>query len=236
MQQGILQLSLLWWQSFQNSSLNQFLSLLPSWSWSSEWSGSVNFPVCRRVLYVSKLIILSSSRILLGELTIRKTNLIRYNIPEAMEFVGILGMSMWLTAFLFTPKNKHLVCYQDENLLRLGSTNTDILLITKNKSLRMWSGTKYLKYTGHVCRCPNTTLTRKMMFAKSRHDPHKRNPWTNIAKSFKLMSPLSRQRGLHKIRVVLLHLSTMQSPVQLHGNRYKVWRILTVLYCYLHKF
>ena len=43
----------------------------------------------------------------------------RYNIPEAMEFVGILGMSMWLTAFLFTPENKHLVCYQDENVLRL---------------------------------------------------------------------------------------------------------------------
>ena len=64
----------------------------------------------------------------------------RYNIPETMEFVGILGMSMWLTAFLFTPKNKHLVCYQDENLLRLRSSNTDILLITKNKSLRMWSG------------------------------------------------------------------------------------------------
>ena len=65
----------------------------------------------------------------------------RYNIPETMEFVGILGMSMWLPAFLFTPKNKHLVCYQDENLLRLRSSNTDILLITKNKSLRMWSGT-----------------------------------------------------------------------------------------------
>ena len=68
---------------------------------------------------------------------------------------------------------------------------------------------QYLKYTGHVCRCPNTTLTKKMMFAKSRHDPYKRDPWTNIAKSFKLMSPLSKQRGLHKIRVVLLHLSTM---------------------------
>ena len=92
---------------------------------------------------------------------------------------------------------------------------------------------QYLKYTGHLCRCPNTTLTKKMMFAKPGHDPYKRDPWTNIAKSFKLMSPLSRQRGLHKIRVVLLHLSTMQSPVQLHGNRYKVWRILTVLYCYL---
>ena len=189
--------------------------------------------MCCRVLYVSKLIILSSGRILLGELTIRKTNLIRYNIPEAMEFVGILGMSMWLTAFLFTPENKHLVCYQDEN-----NTQTQIHQhrhSTDNKKQKSQNviRSQYLKYTGHVCRCPNTTLTKKMMFAKSRHDPYKRDPWTNIAKSFKLMSPLSRQRGLHKIRVVLLHLSTMQSPVQLHGNRYKVWRILTVLYRYL---
>ena len=43
------------------------------------------------------------------------------------------------------------------------------------------------------------------------------------------MSPLSRQRALHKIRVVLLHWSTVWSPVQLHGNRFTVWRILTVL-------
>ena len=51
---------------------------------------------------------------------------------------------------------------------------------------------QYLKYTGHVCHCPNTTLTKKKMFAKSRH-PYKWDPWINIAKSFKLMSPLSRK-------------------------------------------
>ena len=170
--------------------------------------GSVNFPVCRRVLYVSKLIILSSGRILWGELTIGKTNPICYNIPEAMEFVGILGMSMWLTAFLFTPENKHLVCYQDENVLRLQSTNRHS---TDNKTQKSQNviRSQCLKYIGHVYCCPNTMLTKKMMFAKSGHDPYKRDPWTNIAKSFKLMSPLSRQRGLHKIRVVLLHLSTM---------------------------
>ena len=165
--------------------------------------------MCHRVLYVSKLIILNSGRTLLGELTIRKTNLIRDNIPEAMEFVGILGMSMWLTAFLFTPENKHLVCYQDEN-----NTQTQIHQhrhSTDNKKQKSQNviRSQYLKYTGHVCCCPNTTLTKKMMFAKSRHDPYKRDPWTNIAKSFKLMSPLSKQRGLDKIRVVLLHLSTM---------------------------
>ena len=182
------------------------LSLLPSWSWSSEWCGSVNFPVCRRVLYVSKLIILSSGRILLGELTIRKTNPICYNIPEAVEFVGILGMSMWLTAFLFTPENKHLVCYQDENVLRLRSTNRHS---TDNKTQKSQNviRSQCLKYTGHVYCCPNTTLTNKVMCLK--HDPYKRDPWKNIAKSFKLMSPPSKQRGLHKIRVVLLRLSTM---------------------------
>ena len=42
----------------------------------------------------------------------------------------------------------------------------------------------------------------------------------------------ARQKGLHKIRVVLLHWSTVQLPVQLHGNRFTVWRILTVLYCF----
>ena len=164
--------------------------------------------MCCRVLHVSKLIILSSGRILLGELTIRKTNPMCYNIPEAMEFVGILGMSMWLTAFLFTPENKHLVCYQDENVLRLRSTNRHS---TDNKTQKSQNviRSQCLKYTGHVYCCPNTTLTNNVMCLKSGHDPYKRDPWTNIAKSFKLMSPLSKQRGLHKIRVVLLHLSTM---------------------------
>ena len=40
---------------------------------------------------------------------------------------------------------------------------------------------RYLKYIGRVCRCPNTTLTKKMLFAKSRR-PYKRDPWRNIAK------------------------------------------------------
>ena len=39
----------------------------------------------------------------------------------------------------------------------------------------------HLKYIGHVCRCPNTTLTKKMLFAKSKR-PYKRDPWRNIAK------------------------------------------------------
>ena len=101
----------------------------------------------------------------------------------------------------------------------------DILHIAKNNSLRNMIRSQYLKYIGHVCRCPNTTLTKKMLFAKSRR-PYKRRPWINYR-----MSPLSRQRVLHKIRVVSLHWSTVQSPVQLRGNRFTVWRSLTVLYC-----
>ena len=37
-----------------------------------------------------------------------------------------------------------------------------------------------LRYIGHDCRCPNTTLT-KMLFTKSRR-PYKRDPWINIDK------------------------------------------------------
>ena len=39
----------------------------------------------------------------------------------------------------------------------------------------------YLTHIDHVCRCPNTTLTKKMLFAKSKR-PYKRDPWRNIAK------------------------------------------------------
>ena len=52
---------------------------------------------------------------------------------------------------------------------------------TKNNSLRNMISGQYLKYIDHVCRCPNTTLTKKMLFAKSRR-PYKRGPWINIAK------------------------------------------------------
>ena len=41
------------------------------------------------------------------------------------------------------------------------------------------------------------------------------------------MSPLSKPKGLQKIRVVLL----VDCVVQLYSNRFTIWRILTVLYC-----
>ena len=51
----------------------------------------------------------------------------------------------------------------------------------KNNSLRNMIRSQYLKYIGHVCCCPNTTPTKKMLFANSRR-PYKRGPWINIAK------------------------------------------------------
>ena len=62
-----------------------------------------------------------------------------------------------------------------------------ILHITKNNSTRNVIRSQYLTYIGHVCRCPNTTLTNKMMpFAKSRR-LYKRDPWINIAKLIKCL-------------------------------------------------
>ena len=53
---------------------------------------------------------------------------------------------------------------------------------TPTQAFYMSTESQYLKCTGHVCRCPNTKLTKKMLFAKSRR-PYKRDPWRNIAKS-----------------------------------------------------
>ena len=52
--------------------------------------------------------------------------------------------------------------------------------ITKNNSLRKINVTRsqYSKHIGHVCRCSNTTLTKKMLFGKSTcRRPYKRDPW-----------------------------------------------------------
>ena len=74
----------------------------------------------------------------------------------------------------------------EETEFRLRYTNTDILHVTKNRSLRNVIRSQYLKYIGHVCRCPNAKLTKKMLFAKSRR-PYNRDPWINIAKLLKCL-------------------------------------------------
>ena len=83
-----------------------------------------------------------------------------------------------------------------------------ILHITKNNSIRNVIRSQYLKYIGHVCRCPNTTLTNKMLFAKSRR-PYKRDPWINIARLINVSIEQAKRSTVHKIGVVSLHWSTV---------------------------
>ena len=64
---------------------------------------------------------------------------------------------------------------------RLRYTNLDILRITKSTNLRNIIRGQYLKYIGHVCRCNNKMLTKKILFAKSKK-PYYRDPWINISK------------------------------------------------------
>ena len=45
-------------------------------------------------------------------------------------------------------------------------TQTFYIHITKNNSLRNVIRSQYLKHTGHVCHCPNTMLTKNMLFVK----------------------------------------------------------------------
>ena len=60
-------------------------------------------------------------------------------------------------------------------------TNADILRITKCQTLRDFINTQYLKYTAHVCRRPNTNLTKLSLFMVPKV-PYYRDPWTNISK------------------------------------------------------
>ena len=90
-----------------------------------------------------------------------------------MELLRQMVNSRW--SRLPTPEDA------EDTDFRLRYSNTDILHITKNNSLRNVIRSQYWKYIGHVCRCSNATLTRKMLFAKSRL-PYKRDPWINIAK------------------------------------------------------
>ena len=69
----------------------------------------------------------------------------------------------------------------DETEFRLRYTNADILRITKAKPLHGVMRSQYLKYIAHVCRCPNTMMTKKMLFAIPKRAYH-RDPWINIAK------------------------------------------------------
>ena len=60
-------------------------------------------------------------------------------------------------------------------------TNQDLLRITKCQPIRDFINTQYLKYIAHVCRRPNTNLTKLSLFIipKSRYY---RDPWIKISK------------------------------------------------------
>ena len=60
-------------------------------------------------------------------------------------------------------------------------TNNDILRITKCQPLREFINTQYLKYIAHVCRRPNTNLTKLSLFLIPKASYY-RDPWINISK------------------------------------------------------
>ena len=70
----------------------------------------------------------------------------------------------------------------EDTEFRLRCTKTDILHITNKQSQKCDLEPIFkMLVMFDVWRCPNTTLTNKMLFAKSR-PPYKRDPWINIAK------------------------------------------------------
>ena len=61
--------------------------------------------------------------------------------------------------------SRHATIDSDENEYRLRYANADILRMTKSKPLQNVMRSQYLKYIAHVCRCPNSMMTKKMLFA-----------------------------------------------------------------------
>ena len=82
---------------------------------------------------------------------------------------------IWNASLVYKKKIISLISYRIQTLIHLDRHSTH-----KKNSLRNVIRSQYSKYIGHIYRCPNTTLTKKM-FTKSRR-PYKRDPWINIAK------------------------------------------------------
>ena len=59
-------------------------------------------------------------------------------------------------------------------------TNDDLLRITKCQPLRDVINSQYLKYIAHVCRRPNTNLTKLSLFIIPKSSYY-RNPWIKIS-------------------------------------------------------
>ena len=60
-------------------------------------------------------------------------------------------------------------------------TNQDLLRITKCHPIRDFINTQHLKYIAHVCRRPNTNLTKLSLFIIPKSSYY-RNPWIKISK------------------------------------------------------
>ena len=71
--------------------------------------------------------------------------------------------------------------HAEETEYKLRYSNIEILHITRSKNLRSVIQNQYLKYIAHVCRCPNTMMTKKMLFAIPKRKYH-RDLWINISK------------------------------------------------------
>ena len=110
---------------------------------------------------------------------------------------------------------------------RLRYTNTDILHITENNSLRSGIRSQYLKYIGRVCRCSNTTLTKKMLFAKRRQ--YKGDPRINIGEIINVSTEQANRSTQNKSDFAVLVDRLVASATSVTGL--PSWRILTVPYC-----
>ena len=114
----------------------------------------------------------------------------------------------------------------EDTEFRLRYTNTDILHVTENNSLRNVIRSQYLKYIGRVYRCSNTTLTKKM-FAKRR--PYKRDPRITIGKLLNVSIEQANRSTQNKSGFAVLVDRLVASATSVTGL--PSWRILTVPYC-----
>lgn len=68
----------------------------------------------------------------------------------------------------------------DEVSYELKFKNKEIEEIVHTMPLSNFIEKQHLKYIAHVCRSPNTALTKKLLFAKASR-PYYRDPWIRIA-------------------------------------------------------
>ena len=59
-------------------------------------------------------------------------------------------------------------------------TNTEVQKVIRTTPVRDFIYTQHLKYIAHVCRSPNTSITKIMLFAKPTRRYY-RDPWLKIA-------------------------------------------------------